>query len=207
VDAGSSLAAEGAGVVAVGGGAALLAFGGYDGARYSADAHALKRPAAGRLPMTKTKMLSPVKRKEWVSAAETEARRGSSSSRAPSPRAGTPRAGAPRAAEAEDASRADEASAPSPPRGAAEALAEARRLLAEERSRSSRLEASLAETRLQLDRLMRKVGGGGSSATSSPRGAEPMSSASPPRRAKGIWGFLTGDAPEYRGANSSAASA
>ena len=43
--------------------------------RYSADAHALKRPAAGRLPMTKTKMLSPVKRKEWVSAAETEARR------------------------------------------------------------------------------------------------------------------------------------
>jgi hypothetical protein len=54
---------------------------------------------------------------------------------------------------------------------------------------------------------MRKVGGGGSSATSSPHGAEPMSSASPPRRAKGIWGFLTGDAPEYRGANSSAASA
>ena len=207
VGAGSSLAAEGAGGVAVGGGAALLAFGGYDGARYSADAHALKRPAAGRLPMTKTKMLSPVKRKEWVSAAETETRRGSSSSGAPSPRAGAPRAGTPRAAEAEDASRADEASAPSPPRGAAEALAEARRLLAEERSRSSRLEASLAETRLQLDRLMRKVGGGGSSATSSPRGAEPMSSASPPRRAKGIWGFLTGDAPEYRGANSSAASA
>ncbi len=212
VGAGSSLAAEGACVVAVGGGAALLAFGGYDGARYSADAHVLKRPAAGRLPMTKTKMLSPVKRKEWVSAAETEARRGSSPSGAPSPRAGTPRAGTPRAgtpraAEAEDASRADESSAPSPPRGAAEALAEARRLLAEERSRSSRLEASLAETRLQLDRLMRKVGGGGSSATSSPRGAEPMSSASPPRRAKGIWGFLTGDAPEYRVANSSAASA
>ena len=76
VGAGSSLAAEGACVVAVGGGAALLAFGGYDGARYSADAHVLKRPAAGRLPMTKTKMLSPVKRKEWVSAAETEARRG-----------------------------------------------------------------------------------------------------------------------------------
>ena len=200
VGAGSSLAAEGAGVVAVGGGAALLAFGGYDGARYSADAHALKRPAAGRLPMTKTKMLSPVKKKEWVSAAETEARRGSSPSGALSPRAGTPRAGTPRAAEAEDASRADESSAPSPPRGAAEALAEARRLLAEERSRSSRLEASLAETRLQLDRLMRKVGGGGSSATSSPRGAEPMSSASPPRRAKGIWGFLAGDAPEYKGA-------
>ena len=181
VGAGSSLAAEGAGVVAGWGGAALLAFGGYDGARYSADAHALKRPAAGRLPMTKTKMLSPVKRKEWVSAAETEARRGSSSSPgAPSPRAGAPRAGTPRAAEAEDASRADEASAPSPRRGAAEALAEARRLLAEERSRSSRLEASLAETRLQLDRLMRKVGGGGSSATSSPRAAQSL--CRPPRR-------------------------
>jgi acyl-CoA-binding protein len=195
VDAGSSLAAEGAGVVAVGGGAALLAFGGYDGAKYSAEAHVLKRPAAGRLPMTKTKMLSPVKQKEWVSAAETEARRGERSPLGPSPVAG----------ETKDASETEEEVEASP-RAVARALAETRRALSEERSKSSRLEASLAETRLQLDRLMRKVGGGGSSATTSPRDAEPRSP-SPPRRAKGVWGFLAGDAPEYRGANSSAPSA
>jgi hypothetical protein len=194
VDAGSSLAAEGAGVVAVGGGAALLAFGGYDGAKYSAEAHVLKRPAAGRLPMTKTKMLSPVKQKEWVSAAETEARRGERSPLGPSPVAG----------ETKDASETEESEAS--PRAVARALAETRRALSEERSKSSRLEASLAETRLQLDRLMRKVGVGGSSATTSPRDAEPRSP-SPPRRAKGVWGFLAGDAPEYRGANSSAPSA
>ena len=76
VGAGSSLAAEGAGVVAVGG-AALLAsrLRRRQVLRRRACAEAA---AAGRLPMTKTKMLSPVKRKEWVSAAETEARRGSS---------------------------------------------------------------------------------------------------------------------------------
>ena len=33
----------------------------YDGARYSADVHVLKQPQAGRLAMTKTKILSPVK--------------------------------------------------------------------------------------------------------------------------------------------------
>jgi hypothetical protein len=46
VDAGSSLAAEGASVVAVGAGAALLAFGGYDGVRYSNDVHVMKYPTA-----------------------------------------------------------------------------------------------------------------------------------------------------------------
>ena len=185
VNAGSSLAAEGVGVVAVGGGAALLAFGGYDGNAYSADAHVLKRPAAGRLPMTKTKMLSPVKR--TVSAAETEARRdGVQDSDA-------------RDRETEDARRASDAEFSALlPRGVAEALTETRRLLSEERSKSSRLEASLAETRLQLDRLTREVGRGGASATKSPRSAEPRPP-SPPRRAKGVWGFLSGDAPEYRG--------
>ena len=195
---GSSLAAEGAGVVAVGGGTALLAFGGYDGTKYSGDAHFLKRPAAGRLPMTKTKMLSPVKKKEWVSAAETEARRGGARrGDAPVPESIDSDA---RDREPLDARRASDAEiSPPSPRGVAEALAETRRLLSEERSKSSRLEASLAETRSQLDRLTRKVGEGGSSATSSPRGAEPRAP-SPPRRAKGIWGFLAGDAPEYKGA-------
>ena len=44
---GSSIAAEGSAVVAVGGGgnAALLAFGGYDGKRYSRDVHVMKDPA------------------------------------------------------------------------------------------------------------------------------------------------------------------
>jgi hypothetical protein len=110
----------------------------------------------------------------------------------------------PVAGETKDASETEESEAS--PRAVARALAETRRALSEERSKSSRLEASLAETRLQLDRLMRKVGVGGSSATTSPRDAEPRSP-SPPRRAKGVWGFLAGDAPEYRGANSSAPSA
>ena len=50
VEAGSSLAAEGATVVAVGGGsgagASLLSFGGYDGVRYSNDVHVMKHPTA-----------------------------------------------------------------------------------------------------------------------------------------------------------------
>ena len=115
--------------------------------------------------MTKTKMLSPVKRKEWVSAAETEARRGSSSSGAPSPRGRRAprvrRTAARRGGGGRRAIVADEASATSPRRGAAEALAEARRLLAEERSRRARREASLAETRLQLDGDARRWAHGG----------------------------------------------
>ena len=54
VETGSSLAAEGATVLAVGGGGggganvSLLAFGGYDGVRYSNDVHVMKNPAAAK---------------------------------------------------------------------------------------------------------------------------------------------------------------
>ena len=157
-------------------------------------------PAAGRPPMTKTKMPSPVKRKEGLRGGDGATRLESSG--AP-PREPERRDGTPRAAEAEDASRADEAPPsprPAPPRRRRSAAPAGRRAL-----EVFPPGASLAETRLQLDRPMRK--GGGAQRAQPPHGAEPMSSASPPRRAKGIWGFLTGDAPEYRGANSSAASA
>lgn len=178
VEAGSTLASEGAGVVSVGGGAALFAFGGYDGAKYSADTHVLKRPAAGSLAMTKTKMLSPVKQKEWVSAADTEQKRGARSLNASTPR------------------QSDALTTSGDLESTRRELAVTRRLLTEERSKSSQLESQLADTRVQLEYALRNARGSArSSPVTSPKDRE-NETPSPPVKNRGVWGFLTGDAPE-----------
>jgi acyl-CoA-binding protein len=172
VAAGSSLAAEGLGLVAVGGGAALLAFGGYDGARYSSDVHVLKRPTAGRLAMTKTKMLSPVRASPSRRSAEEA--RASEELQGPARRASGDAGRPPRSPAS--------ASSPDPVALARElertkaqladaraALAETRRALEEERAESARL-AKATQERTESE----------------------------PARPKGVWGFLSGDAPEYR---------
>ena len=175
VDAGSSLAAEGAGIVAVGGGAALLAFGGYDGARYSADVHLLKRPQAGRLAMTKTKILSPVKTDPRRNSVDVDAARTKSPARVqtpPPPRSTTSTDPAALARELEQTKAR---------------LAEAREALAGKEAETTRLRAELDEERAKVSRLEATL-------------AKTESATAESRRPKGVWGFLSGDAPEYKGA-------
>lgn len=198
VDSGNSLAAEGAGVVSVGGGAALVAFGGYDGTRYSADTHVLKRPAAGTLAMTKTKMLSPVKHKAWVSAAEAEHRRnGGGGGRSPMDRR----------VSMNDAAHANHDNASSESESeltrVRRELAETRLLLSKERTKSSRLEAIAAESRARLEYANRnpradETVSERSSPVTTPTKHTPENgmSPSPPKRKGGVWAFITGYSPD-----------
>ena len=175
VNAGSSLAAEGAGIVAVGGGAALLAFGGYDGARYSADVHVLKRPQAGRLAMTKTKILSPVKTDPRRNSVDADAAKTKSPARVQTPPPKRPTTSTDPAALARELEQTKAR------------LAEAREALAGKEAETTRLRAALDEERAKVSRLEATL-------------AKTESATAESRRPKGVWGFLSGDAPEYKGA-------
>ena len=174
VNAGSSLAAEGAGIVAVGGGAALLAFGGYDGARYSADVHVLKRPQAGRLAMTKTKILSPVKTDPRRNSVDADAAKTKSPARVQTPPPKRPTTSTDPAALARELEQTKAR------------LAEAREALAGKEAETTRLRAALDEEREKVSRLEATL-------------AKTESATAESRRPKGVWGFLSGDAPEYKG--------
>lgn len=174
VNAGSSLAAEGAGIVAVGGGAALLAFGGYDGARYSADVHVLKRPQAGRLAMTKTKILSPVKTDPRRNSVDADAAKTKSPARVQTPPPKRPTTSTDPAALARELEQTKAR------------LAEAREALAGKEAETTRLRAALDEERAKVSRLEATL-------------AKTESATAESRRPKGVWGFLSGDAPEYKG--------
>ena len=173
-----------------GGGAALLAFGGYDGARYSVRRRAC-RAARRRAPVDdQDQDVSPV----GLSEGSPRRRRGSDEARVRPARVPASRRAASRHAASRGGggreSRRRGLRHRAPRRGAAEALAEARRLLAEERLEVFPPGGEPGGDQAAARPADAEGGRGGLKRDElAARGAELMSSASPPRRAKGIWGF------------------